>query len=118
MFRAREISNVEKAMIEAGIDVRSGISKYALSKVVEIGSADKFVDIVFREKWLSTGVGEGMVAKEKESAFLHVVEFGVFGSKNEWFVAVWDFEKDEWIRCVYNYKSNTEKIVNWDYGYV
>ena len=121
MFRAREISNVEKAMIEAGIDVRSsiGVGKYALSKVIEIGPADKLVDIVFREEWLSsTSVGEGIVAKEKEGIYLRVVEFNVFESRDEWFVAVWDFEKEDWVRYVYDYKSNTEKIVDWNYRYV
>jgi len=117
MFRAREISNVEKAMLEAGIDVRSGIGRYALSKVVEIGSADKFVDVTLNRIFYSI-VKEGIVIAEKEGAYLRVVEFNVFESRDEWFVAVWDFEKDDWVRYVYNYKSNTEKIVNWNYRYV
>lgn len=117
MFRAREISNVEKAMLEAGIDVRSGIGKYALSKVVEIGSADKFVGAPLNRIFCSIAE-EGIVIAEKEGAYLRVVEFNVFESRDEWFVAVWDFEKEDWIRYAYNYKSNTEKIVDWNYRYV
>ena len=112
MFRSREMSNVEKAMFEAGIDVRSGIGKYVLSKITEFGYANKFIDIALSQEWLSIISGQGTVLKEKEGAFLHAIEFGTFESKNEWFVAVWDFQKEEWIRYAYNYKSNTEKIVD------
>ncbi len=108
MFRRRK-SNVEKAMIEAGIDVSSDVARNLLDKLVLVGSSGKEA-IVELEYIISskTAANVNYFAILEKGIRLIVANGNYYDEYGIWKFFVWDYRNARYL----NYSSDPlEKLL-------